>query len=73
MAEPMDRKTQVKQWMVRKFRERLRSAKVDESLERWLGNMDATMTMRFEFVLNDETAQVMKNPDRAPGLGEEKV
>lgn len=63
-----DKKDQVKRWMLQKLRERLRSAKVSQSLDRWVANTDATMTVRFEFVLNEETVLALAHSEKAAAL-----
>lgn len=73
MASPAERKDLAKKWMLASFRQRLRSAKVNESLDRWLSRPGAKIEMRFEFVMDDLVLQAIEKPDRAADLAQERL
>lgn len=56
-----DIKQKAHEWMLLRLRQRLRSARVNDTLEQWLKNPEVPTTMRFEFVLNGETRRALES------------
>jgi len=74
MAEPTsERRDLVKRWMLLQLRQRLRSPKVVEAIDRWARQPDAPVPLRFEFVLNEGTRQTISNPAMLAALNEERI
>jgi hypothetical protein len=63
-----------KRWVMMKFREILRGARVTEQLMRWAsGELGEEYRFRLDISLNDETKKFVDNPENAEKLNQERL